>query len=279
MDVRWIAKIPDDDVWSYSEHVHTCPEFHIVAKGECWVRLGRRPPALVKEGQLFIVPPGLAHAQQSKPDNPAIVYGMTCDVHVEEPPPEEGNGAEAAIFLSLLREKELLVADDLFDVRGRFERIFEEERVKHPGYRAGMQMLAYQIAVDSMRACMKTRIARPRAAPPDIDQMRMNQIDRIILDNLSGNLTIRDIAERVYLSERQINRTVHNARAKSLHQYILDLKCERALVYLGDPGRRVQEVAELLGFSSSQHLARYFKRKYGMIPTEYQRMHGEKRMG
>jgi len=283
MNIRWIASIPNSVVWSYSEHVHTCPEFHLVAQGECLVSCGGRLPTLVRAGQIYIVPPGLPHSQLSKADNPAAVYAMNCDINVEEGSraadgTEMPAGSEVYYFRYLQKSGELIIADDTFGIRGLYERIFEEERDRYPGYRASIQMLTYQIAVDSMRAFMKAK-ALPHGQPePDVDQQRMEQIDRIIMDNLAGNLTIKEIADRVYLSERQISRTVLNVRAKPLHQYILDMKCEKALVYLGDPRRRVQEVADLLGFSSSHHLSRYFKRRFGMMPREYQKIQMAKRM-
>lgn len=276
IDINWIAKLPNDTVWKYSKHKHAGFEFHFITEGECSIWLDGGEPFLIRAGQFFIIPPEVQHAQQSNPENRAVEYSLNCQISMDQDQSEEW--PEEWTIVQWLQNKEgMLVAEDQFDVITYFEHIFQEDHLRPIGHRAMMESLVYQIVLHAIRAIADQQGIPRKVNPSDIIQERMEEIDAIIDEHISGNLTLRMVSDSMFLSEKQIGRTVSQVRKMSFHQYVMVKRCEKAMVYLSDPVRKVQEVADLLGFSSSHHFSRAFQKQFGLLPSEYQKIHAQKK--
>ncbi|MEK0314868.1 AraC family transcriptional regulator [Cohnella sp. 56] len=275
VDVHWVAKVPSDQVWHYGRHSHNSMELHIVPEGECslWVD-GKDEPVVVGGGQLYLIPPGIAHAQKSSASRPALEYGLNCSLRMDAAA-QLNHAEEAAWFQYVQSCREVRVAQDTYRVAECFQRIFREAGERGLGYRLAIQLQIYQILIGSIRALAEQSGSAAAEGKREREDTRIRRIDQIIRSRLSGNLTLRELSELVFMSERQLARTVLQARNLSVHQYILELKLEKAIVELATE-RKIHEIADSLGFSSSQHFTRLFKRKYGLLPSEYQQLQTDK---
>ena len=84
----------------------------------------------------------------------------------------------------------------------------------------------------------------------------------------AGNVTQRDVADRLHMSLRSLQRKLseENTRYKDL---LDETRRELANQYLRQPRLSVSEVTYLLGFSEPSNFARAFKRWTGRTPSEF----------
>lgn len=91
---------------------------------------------------------------------------------------------------------------------------------------------------------------------------------RLMHDNLESPLRLAKIAKRVNVSQKQLERLfrTHLNTTPQLHYRGIRLDHARALMRLST--LEVWEVAMLVGFASPQYLARCYKEKYGIPPSQ-----------
>lgn len=79
------------------------------------------------------------------------------------------------------------------------------------------------------------------------------------------------LADRVNMSSVYLGRLFKKATARSIPDYINDLRIEKARELLASTQSTVQQIAELTGFSSSTYFYTVFKKTHGVTPNEYRR--------
>jgi AraC-like DNA-binding protein len=89
----------------------------------------------------------------------------------------------------------------------------------------------------------------------------------ILLANLEEPPTILDLAQRVGMSERTLQRGFRSLFGMTVFAYLTDLRMLQAECWLRSH-QSVAEVANLVGYSNPGHFAAAFKRKFGITPTE-----------
>lgn len=90
-----------------------------------------------------------------------------------------------------------------------------------------------------------------------------------IHDNIGDDISIDDLGRVANMSKYHFIRLFRNQFGLSPHQYILNLRVNRARMALA-VGTSPTEVAHCLGFFDVSHLNRMFKRSYGLTPKQYQ---------
>ncbi len=91
-----------------------------------------------------------------------------------------------------------------------------------------------------------------------------------IHDNYMGQLTNREIGEEFGFHPNYVSSIVKECTGMPLHQYLMHLRILHAASLLEEKGMSVTEVAGQCGFRDIYYFSRYFKKKMGVSPTEYQ---------
>ncbi|MGI9371549.1 MAG: GlxA family transcriptional regulator [Hyphomicrobiales bacterium] len=91
----------------------------------------------------------------------------------------------------------------------------------------------------------------------------------IIEKNISEPLGVPDIAKRVEISQRQLERQFNKAVGCSVVQFGLLLRLQHARVLLISTKLSVREIATASGFNSLSHFAFAFRKCFGRRPSEY----------
>jgi transcriptional regulator GlxA family with amidase domain len=81
-------------------------------------------------------------------------------------------------------------------------------------------------------------------------------------------ISIAQIADRIGMSVRQLERLFHRHLEVSPARYYLTMRIERAREYLLYSDWSILEVAVATGFTSTSHFAHWFKRVYGVRPSQ-----------
>jgi len=88
----------------------------------------------------------------------------------------------------------------------------------------------------------------------------------------SGEMTEHDMAKRLHMSRRTLQRRLAEADTNYL-RLVDDTRKDLALRYIEDATRSITDVAFTLGFSQQSAFTRAFRRWTGVNPTEYRSRH------
>lgn len=83
----------------------------------------------------------------------------------------------------------------------------------------------------------------------------------------SSSFDIKELAHKLSVSERQLQRKVKGIFSKTPAEYIRSYRLERARSLLLQ-GKPIYRVCELVGFSSTSYFSRSFKAEFGCSPSE-----------
>jgi len=91
----------------------------------------------------------------------------------------------------------------------------------------------------------------------------------LIHDNLGEELSLEALAGEACLSKYHFLRLFRVAYGHSPHQYIQQLRMEKARTILSRTDTPISDVADSLGFVNSQSFSRLFAQRMGVSPTAY----------
>ena len=90
--------------------------------------------------------------------------------------------------------------------------------------------------------------------------------ETIMRETLEYPLTCRQLATRIGLSDRQLQRHFRTSHGTGVAQYYLRLRLERAHKYVQQTELSVTEIALACGFGSIEHFSRSYRRAFGVAP-------------
>ena len=201
----------------------------------------------------------------------------------------------------------LIQSAQMKDVLVRIEEIFGEVERKKPVCKELLLEIYYTISLSLVQASVKSEISLTDWAGEDekkfsnFDEIRSvyelkewcirtvnnflnnsisreagqtnNLIERVkgfILQNLCNEISLTEIAAKVYLHPNYLSRLFKDLVGVSITEFIIKMRMEKAKEILAQPGMKVYEAANYLGYESNTHFSRIFKRVIGMSPKEYQ---------
>ncbi|MDX3540975.1 DJ-1/PfpI family protein [Streptomyces sp. MB09-01] len=98
---------------------------------------------------------------------------------------------------------------------------------------------------------------------------RMDDLRHYITGNITGRLTVTDLAEHAHVSERQLTRIFKTELGMTPAAYIESARVEVARNQLESTDDTLERVASACGFNTPDTLIRAFRRKLNTTPTEY----------
>ncbi|CAM3239661.1 response regulator [Paenibacillus lupini] len=97
----------------------------------------------------------------------------------------------------------------------------------------------------------------------------IGRLKKYIHQNLSGDLSLTNLSEQVYLNPEYMSRLFKQAEGVTLSDYITALKLDKAKEQLNLPNLYIQDIASNLGFSTAGYFTRFFKKETGLTPQEF----------
>jgi LacI family transcriptional regulator len=99
---------------------------------------------------------------------------------------------------------------------------------------------------------------------------------RFIRDHSRGIVTVPDVARAAGLSRRVLEKRFQKFIKRSALAEIRRTRVERICRMLAETNQTVSQIAQSLGFTSTEHVARYFRREKRMTPLAYRRQFGRR---
>lgn len=168
-----------------------------------------------------------------------------------------------------------LVADRLFVIDGR--------RITCSGGRASIDVAA-AILLRHVEATIVQKALRillvddaqkshaPQPYPPGLEPAAHPKVRRAILlmeQHIGQPLSLAELANRLDISARQLERLFTSETGKSPHAYGRQIRIRMASWLLTSSDRTVADVATSCGFSDASHLGREFRKEFGESPHAF----------
>ena len=90
-----------------------------------------------------------------------------------------------------------------------------------------------------------------------------------INDSLNRNITLAEIGAQVQMSPYHFARLFKQSTGLAPHQYVLDVRINRAKTLLSETSLPLAEIAYRLGFASQSHFTALFRRLTSTTPNAY----------
>ena len=90
-----------------------------------------------------------------------------------------------------------------------------------------------------------------------------------IADNLTQDLSTKNLASKVYLGERHFTRKFKEIYGETPSRSVENIRIEVAKNWLLTSNKSISVISELTGFMSSDSFGRTFQRTNGVSPSQY----------
>lgn len=146
------------------------------------------------------------------------------------------------------------------------QELADEERWRREGLLTGFEggRLYYGLLNELIRTAA---LDDPQPIHPIITQAR-----QLVRQQLAGNPSVDQIAAQVGVSREHLSRVFHQYTRKGLKAYIDEERIRLVCRYLNETNQSVEELGQLLSFSSASNFIRFFKSHLGMTPQEYRKL-------
>lgn len=110
--------------------------------------------------------------------------------------------------------------------------------------------------------------------PGDIDENDSyhkiyDAIDYVDSHYLDERLTLKALADKFYISEGHLSRSIHKLTGLTFRQHISLLRCEEAERLLCGTDKTMDEIAAQTGFANRSHLTDNFRKWYEKTPAKF----------
>lgn len=109
----------------------------------------------------------------------------------------------------------------------------------------------------------------------DKKQKTALQIKHIIDTEYAGNITLKYLSGKVYLSGNYIHILFKSIYGHTVNHYLTEVRIQKACQLLSGTGYGIAQIATMVGYEHNTYFFSIFKRMTGMTPAEYRRAHQE----
>lgn len=98
---------------------------------------------------------------------------------------------------------------------------------------------------------------------------RLNMAKEYLYANYSRNINLENLADHACLSVNHLLRTFKLAYDQSPHQFLIQLRLQRAQLLLAKTEYPVYEIVNMVGFKCTSSFIRLFRERYNTTPLKY----------
>lgn len=256
-------------VRSIPAHAHGrgCYEIHYIRHGSGTVVIDG-VPRRVRQNTLYTTGPSILHEQIPDPSDPMV---ESC-IYLRVFPDFEK--MEHASFLTPFLEQAFWMGQDTQQVLPLFDTIFQELEQKKPGYRPLLSALFQQLIVCIARNYLEPEAYHPVPENGFEDASGDSSLSLIVEEAFLyeyRTITLERLARRIHLSPRQTERLIRQYYNSTFLKKRTEARIGAASVLLKTTELPVGEIAEMTGYSSSEHFSYAFKTYTGMSAREFRR--------
>lgn len=265
-------------------------EFHIVVRGQCWLRIpGRASPVALRAGDLAVCMHGDAHALLDRPNGkalPAEVVLQGQNLERYGPVKFGGDGPAATVLCGYFRfDRDS--RNPIIDALPRFllvqgggagtaalqsviDLMTEEARAARPGAEVVVNRLCDVLFVHILRAYLEQHPDSGGLLAALADVHIGAALD-LIHRHPEQRWSLGLLARQVGMSRSALAARFHALVGKPPMQYLTDWRMETARRLLAEGQLPQAAIAERVGYGSEAAFSKGFKRLLGVAPGAYRR--------
>lgn len=251
------------DGWECSVHTHKNHEIGYIIKGEGSYDVGG-VGYWAKAGDIFIIPPNVPHFEVKSQRQPFEIMFIMVKHY--------GKGSKRLIDIIKRLQGRIHLAQET-KIKDIFKDIYNEIIIKNPGYLsiidAKLKILYLLLYREIHMSSLSDKKKNLKMITSERNRYVIGEVKQLIMKNIEKNLTINFIAQNFYYHPNYLSQLIKNDTGKSLNEYIIGLRMERAMEMLSSTDSSIEQIAASLGFSSTEYFYKRFKKEVGMTPNQY----------
>ena len=249
-------------------HSHSASELHYSLKGYAVYQCPDNTFVKVESGSWLLIPANYPH-RIVKHSEPYIK--LSCSFVMNEDKKDSDLKTYLAIN-EIIKKGEFLRGKISETSELSITQLYSKMFFTSPLQRNIIESIANTIILDTLSVlCTNTQSTQKK------DKDRYAIAIQFIEDNLRYKLSCSDVAKKVYLSPRQIDRIFQKNASMSVTEFIFVRKCEKATELLSTTDVPLRMISEQLGFSDYAYFSRFFKQRTGISPNKFRALHQSKK--
>ena len=104
---------------------------------------------------------------------------------------------------------------------------------------------------------------------PNVRNDRIISVILYILNNPESNIKQKEISEKFYMNSSYLSTIFTANTGQRFIDYITNVKLRRAAWLLRNTALKIVDIAEKLDYKDMGYFSRIFKKKYGVLPSDY----------
>lgn len=254
-------RLIDKNIHTHS-HGEQCYEIHYVQRGNGTLSLNNQKHSL-EPGKMFMAGPYIKHALTPFSEECLDEYYVYFNIK-KTPSPLSKERVEWHTLLSTLINTPAWFGEDKHNAAIIMNELLNSALKKELGYQTELKGLFLQFITRLTRNIM------PEDYINTSTETNHASIHRVLENSFADfNISLEKIANELYLSPRQTERIIKNIYGKNFQQKKKEARMLAASDFLISSEKSVNEISELLGYSSIGHFSNQFKQYYGKTPSQF----------
>lgn len=245
-------------------HAHGlgCYEIHYNLAG-CGFLVAGGKTHNIHENTLYITGPNIMHEQIPASGQCMTEYCLYLRIF----PTSEFRPNQKS-FLSPFLKQPFWIGEDTQNILPLLQTIFLEFEQKKPGYQSLLTALFHQLTIHLIRNYPDACFPCPADEKNERDKNYLLEIEKTFLKDYR-TITLPQLAERINLSTRQTERLLQQHYNRTFMQKRAEARIGAASILLKSTELPISAIAEMTGYSSSEHFSHAFKTFTGISAREY----------
>lgn len=267
--------------------------FHLVSRGQCWVRVGEQgPPLLLSSGDLIVIPHGAEHSLSDAPDTRVFSVddvvsraGFTGEGALIHGGDDDGSPACLVCghfaFDEEARHPLLEALPAYIHIRGTdtLNHVWLDEAMRFIGHEAGSDRPGSQAIVNKLSEILFIQAIRAHVAQAGhratclagLTDPLIGRALRLVHRAPHQRWTIAALAREAGLSRTGFAERFSALMGITPLQYITDWRMQKARQLLVEADVGMLDIAESVGYQSEAAFGRVFKKYFAIGPGAYRR--------
>lgn len=220
-------------------------------------------------GDVLLIRPLEYHCRiHNSADLNAVQYNLR---FIVKAPPHSSSAAQKRAFGDM--ERYLSEARLIHDKNERFftyfQQLSDEFRLKKPGFVGCVQSLCRCILTELIRLSETYSESIFSGEELEYHGYSRSRIDEFFLSKYLTDVKIRQLAEDMKITPRQVNRVMHKMFGLSFTQKLTEMRLRLAVQQLISTQKSVAQISRECGFNSYDYFFTCFRKEFDMSPGEY----------
>lgn len=254
----YAGQISDEPDWKFPSHKHdNISEVIYISKGEGEFIINNKFYK-AKKGDILVYNKGIIHDEKSNPNNPLKTYFCGIgNIHIV--------GLEEGCIIPNNTEP-LVNADKYsFKIESYISSIFEECSSQVPGYEIVCQNLLTSLIILILRIVNTYESKKTSTNLSSLGSKIKEYIDK----NYTRDISLKEIANRLYISQDYLSHVFKNETGYSPINYMINRRVGEAKKLLLTTNMTIQQISLEVGYENANYFSMLFKRITGLSPGRF----------